>query len=132
MESWRSPRRLYHLSALHNFAIAPAASRILDMRLLNTTTLELVNFIKDVPQYVILSHTWGDGEVTFDDIDKPYAKDLAGYRKIVHCCQQAVIDGFDWAWIDTCCIDKRSRLAHDSNEACSWFKTEEFASEIVD
>ncbi|KAF2689095.1 hypothetical protein K458DRAFT_329214 [Lentithecium fluviatile CBS 122367] len=78
------------------------------MRLLNTTTLKLAFFIDNAPPYVILSHTWGDGEVTFDDIDKPYAKDMAGYSKIVCCCRQAVLDGFEWVWIDTCCIDKRS------------------------
>jgi len=73
------------------------------MRLLNTTTLKLRFFVQDVPPYVILSHTWGEGEVTFDDIDKPQAKEMAGYDKIARCCQQAVLDGFEWVWIDTCC-----------------------------
>jgi hypothetical protein len=41
------------------------------MRLLNTTTLKLTQFSRDVPPYAILSHTWGDEEVTFQDIDLP-------------------------------------------------------------
>lgn len=78
------------------------------MRLLNTSTLKLENFVRDIPLYVILSHTWGDEEVTFDDIDKPYAQDMLGYQKIEGCCRQAVKDGFDYVWIDTCSIDKKS------------------------
>jgi hypothetical protein len=71
--------------------------------LLNTTTLKLCTFLQNVPPYVILSHTWGDEEVLFDDIDTPHAKEMRGYDKIVRSCQQAVNDGFEWIWIDTCC-----------------------------
>lgn len=38
------------------------------MRLINTTSLELETFIRDIPPYAILSHTWGDEEVTFDEL----------------------------------------------------------------
>ena len=31
-----------------------------------------------------------------------------GYTKIVDTCKQAKQDGYEWLWIDTCCIDKRS------------------------
>jgi hypothetical protein len=38
------------------------------MRLINTENLQLVEFIGDkIPKYAILSHTWGEGEVTFQD-----------------------------------------------------------------
>jgi hypothetical protein len=78
------------------------------MWLINTTTLKLNLFVAEIPDYVILSHTWGEGEVTFDDISKPHAKDMAGYTKISQCCARVLRDGFEWAWVDTCCIDKRS------------------------
>lgn len=93
------------------------------MRLLNTTTLVLHYFCDDVPLYVILSHVWGKGEVTFDDIGKPYAKDMVGYKKIVKCCEQAVRDGFEWVWIDTCCIDKKSsaELSEAINSMYRWY-----------
>jgi hypothetical protein len=93
------------------------------MRLLNTTTLKLCFFLQNVPPYVILSHTWGDDEVTFDDIEKPHAKEMAGYDKIIRCCQQAVLDGFEWAWIDTCSIDKRSssELSEAINSMYQWY-----------
>ncbi|KAH8624253.1 hypothetical protein IG631_20992 [Alternaria alternata] len=35
-------------------------------------------------------------------------KALKGYIKIKRCCEQAKQDGYRWAWVDTCCIDKRS------------------------
>jgi hypothetical protein len=33
---------------------------------------------------------------------------MAGFQKVRRCCEQAIQDGFEWAWVDTCCIDKRS------------------------
>jgi len=93
------------------------------MWLLDTTTLKLRHFINDIPNYVILSHTWGDGEVGFEDIAQPYAKDMAGYSKISRCCAQAVKTGFEWAWVDTCCIDKRSsaELSEAINSMYKWY-----------
>jgi len=93
------------------------------MWLLNTSTLTLRAFIGDIPEYVILSHTWGEGEVTFDDIGKPHALNMAGYNKIAGCCGLAVRDGFEWAWIDTCCIDKRSsaELSEAINSMYHWY-----------
>ena len=38
------------------------------MRLINTTTLALSEFFgESIPEYAILSHTWGEEEVTFQD-----------------------------------------------------------------
>jgi hypothetical protein len=93
------------------------------MHLLNTTTLKLQYFIKAIPPYAILSHTWGDEEVTFDDIDKPHAAGMKGYQKILESCAQALEDGFLWIWIDTCCIDKRSsaELSEAINSMYNWY-----------
>ena len=30
------------------------------------------------------------------------------YKKILDACKQAQTDGYEWMWVDTCCIDKRS------------------------
>jgi hypothetical protein len=39
------------------------------MRLLNTTTYALKNFLgEDIPDYAILSHTWGEEEIIFQDL----------------------------------------------------------------
>ncbi|KAF2199771.1 HET-domain-containing protein [Delitschia confertaspora ATCC 74209] len=93
------------------------------MRLLNAHTLKLESFSSNIPPYVILSHTWSEGEVTFEDIDKPHAPYMPGYGKIKYCCEQAVSDGFEYVWIDTCCIDKRSssELSEAINSMYRWY-----------
>ncbi|KAK0844059.1 hypothetical protein LTR02_009661 [Friedmanniomyces endolithicus] len=102
------------------------------MRLVNTTTLELVEHLNP-PSYAILSHRWGDKEVSFKDyclvrkdaqytdqqrVERPWLEERAelsreirarpGFTKIVDFCAIAKEGGESWAWIDTCCIDKRS------------------------
>ncbi|KAK5651076.1 hypothetical protein OQA88_13708 [Cercophora sp. LCS_1] len=59
-----------------------------------------------VPPYAILSHTWGDEEVLFSDIEDGTYKSKAGYAKIQFCADQAERDGLKFFWVDTCCIDK--------------------------
>lgn len=79
------------------------------MRLLNTTTLELVEFLGNIPPYAILSHTWEEEEVLLADLqDMTRARTKKGFDKIVRSCAQAVRDGLEWCWVDTCCIDKTS------------------------
>jgi len=69
-------------------------------------------FTGNIPEFAILSHTWGLEEVSFVEMKKPkyreIAKRKAGFSKIKGCCVQAQKDGFEWAWVDSCCIDKRS------------------------
>ncbi|KIN07159.1 hypothetical protein OIDMADRAFT_64423, partial [Oidiodendron maius Zn] len=94
------------------------------MRLLNTTSLELVEFFgEQVPQYAILSHTWEDEEVSFQYIQDPACKGLRGFTKIAACCRQAREDELDWVWIDTCCIDKlsSSELSEAINSMYRWY-----------
>ncbi|KLU85575.1 hypothetical protein MAPG_04598 [Magnaporthiopsis poae ATCC 64411] len=80
------------------------------MRFLNTETLGFEEV--DVPEpksYAVLSHTWGDGEVTFRDMaDLETAKLKAGFDKIAKTCLLARLEGYRLAWVDTCCIDKSS------------------------
>jgi Heterokaryon incompatibility protein (HET) len=75
------------------------------MRLINTTTMKLEVFMGDqVPSYAILSHTWGEGEVTFQDFSHLEAAALEkGFVKIEHSCRQARQNGIDYVWVDTCC-----------------------------
>lgn len=100
------------------------------MRLLNVHTLLLEEFNESkAPPYAILSHTWGEGEVTFDDIqdtsDK-YTK-KAGYEKIHSTCKQAISDKLEYVWIDTCCIDKSSsaELSESINSMFHWYEKAE-------
>ncbi|KAF2423812.1 HET-domain-containing protein [Tothia fuscella] len=97
------------------------------MTLLNTETLELKEFFGSViPEYVILSHTWGSEVVTFQELQVQGADTLrkAGYMKIRACCTKAASDGYTYAWIDTCCIDKTSsaELSEAINSMYEWYK----------
>lgn len=99
------------------------------MRLLDSGLLQLREFVEDdVPRYVILSHTWGQEEVTFRDIqDLKKARTKKGFQKIEQCCNKAQSDGFQWVWIDTCCIDKSSsaELSEVINSMYKWYRNSE-------
>ena len=77
------------------------------MRLLNTTKRELEEFGgNEIPLYAILSHTWGESEITFQDIEGDDAEKKVEYEKVRNICDIAAAHRFDYVWIDTCCIDK--------------------------
>ena len=78
----------------------------------------------DVPAYAILSHTWGIGEVSLQDVETGTGKDKAGWKKIDFCAKQADADGFRYIWVDTCCIDKKDavELSEAINSMFSWYQ----------
>ncbi|KAK4462288.1 hypothetical protein QBC42DRAFT_268061 [Cladorrhinum samala] len=113
------------------------------MRLLDTSTLRLVHKREgDVPPYAILSHTWGgdDDEVSLSDIQElstsrlrlatndngPFKHRVTkkpGYAKIRDSARLAKSEGYDYIWIDTCCIDKTSsaELSEAINSMFRWY-----------
>ena len=100
------------------------------MRLLNTKTFEFATFESprdllpsDVTPYAILSHTWGATEVTHKELRKGRPPAGPGLRKIENFCNLAAENGLEWAWIDTCCIDKRSsqELSESINSMYDWY-----------
>jgi hypothetical protein len=95
------------------------------MRLLNVASLQLEEFFDDhLPTYAILSHTWQEDEVSFQDMQGSSAPNKKGYSKIKRCCYQAVKDGLQYAWVDTCCIDKSSsaELTEAINSMHRWYQ----------
>ena len=84
--------------------------------------------------YAILSHRWIDPtEIDFVEmvdlarVDKRRRDEIRrrlGYKKILDSCQQAQRDGYEWLWIDTCCIDKRSsaELSEAINSMYWWYE----------
>ncbi|KAG4443738.1 hypothetical protein IFR05_000827 [Cadophora sp. M221] len=95
------------------------------MRLLNTTTLALHEFFGvDIPPYAILSHRWEGREVTFQDLQSEPRPASPSFSKVTKCCAQAVSNGIEWAWIDTCCIDKTSsaELSEAINSMFRWYR----------
>lgn len=81
------------------------------MWLLHTETLHLEDFVEScAPSYAILSHTWGNDEISLVEMqgDHDAARWKSGFKKIKSFCLLAREHGFTHGWVDTCCIDKRS------------------------
>ncbi|KAM0302474.1 hypothetical protein HYE67_009917 [Fusarium culmorum] len=100
------------------------------MRLLNAHTIRLQSFDgaeSDIPPYTILSHTWGNKEITFQNIIQQPLENLQrreAFYKVQECCAQARRNGYDYVWIDTCCIDKTSsaELSEAINSMFKWYQ----------
>ena len=101
------------------------------MHLLNTSTREIKEFPPGItPPYIILSHRWEDEEVSYKDLTEP-KKDpstLKGWTKLDSFCSLAKLDGWEWVWMDTCCIDKSSsaELSEAINSMYQWYRKAEF------
>jgi hypothetical protein len=99
------------------------------MWLIDVGSLKLRFFSAPPEEYVILSHTWGDDEVLFQDMKADDAASLAaargkkGWDKIQYTCDQARKNRYQYAWIDTCCIDKSSsaELSEAINSMFRWY-----------
>ncbi|KAB8236841.1 uncharacterized protein BDW43DRAFT_307857 [Aspergillus alliaceus] len=94
------------------------------MRLIHTERLQLEEFTDDIPPYAILSHRWGKQEVSFQDILNRN-QHAEGYRKVERFCEVANQNGFEYAWIDTCCINKESsaELSEAINSMFRWYES---------
>jgi len=80
----------------------------------------------EIPEYAILSHTWGsdEEEVTYRDMIDGTGKNKVGYEKIRFCRKQARRDGLYNFWVDTCCINKSSdsELTEAINSMFRWYR----------
>jgi hypothetical protein len=95
------------------------------MRLLNTSLLSFEEFFDDkTPRYAILSHRWDKKEVSFQEYEAANTKKRESFTKIFEFCSLAKSHGFEWAWVDTCCIDKKSsaELSEAINSMFRWYK----------
>jgi len=103
------------------------------MRLIEAASLQLCSFYDElnVPEYAILSHTWGPTEVSLQEFadSSLEARDTSmkansGYWKIKKACEQALKQGLDYVWVDTCCIDKTSsaELSEAINSMFRWYR----------
>jgi len=95
------------------------------MRLLNANTKTLTIFHEDcLPEYAILSHTWGEDEVVFQDLQTPSFSQKPSWRKIEGCCETALKHNLEWIWVDTCCIDKSNstELTEAINSMFRWYQ----------
>ncbi|KAJ8119582.1 hypothetical protein ONZ43_g3497 [Nemania bipapillata] len=66
------------------------------MWLINARSLQLKEFIGEKPSYAILSHTWGEEEVTFQEMADIEGLSKKRKRKLELTCRQAIKDGIKW------------------------------------
>ncbi|KAF9701492.1 hypothetical protein EKO04_000014 [Ascochyta lentis] len=96
------------------------------LRRLPDNSFELISFDDDnTPPYAILSHTWAEGqEVTYLELLAGAGKDKTGYEKICFCAERAAVDGLQYCWVDTCCIDKSTtnELNTAINSMFRWYQ----------
>ncbi|KAI4601788.1 hypothetical protein KJ359_010652 [Pestalotiopsis sp. 9143b] len=111
------------------------------MRLIDTQTHLLLEPWKAAgKEYAILSHTWGDQEVIFQEWEQLFPSGAikgqcphvrhdgidkkAGYHKVVQACEQARRDGIRYLWCDTMCINKESsaELSEAINSMFKWYR----------
>ncbi|QYS99230.1 Ankyrin repeat-containing protein [Trichoderma simmonsii] len=102
------------------------------MRLINTDTLVIEEFgFGQIPNYAILSHRWYNYELNLQDVqNRIWEKQgftnenkIKAFEKINRCCIRAKSDTFQYAWIDSCCIDKTSsaELSEAINSMYLWY-----------
>ena len=94
------------------------------MWLLDTRTLELHDFIGEkIPRYAILSYTWDDEEISFQDVRMKGPAAIPRFHKIRRCCELAHSQYYYHVWIDTCCINKESsaELSEAINSMYTWY-----------
>lgn len=107
------------------------------MRLLRAETLRFEDFIgEDIPEYAILSHRWEQDELSYQDMCRViehgkvapgmrHIREKQGFRKIHKFSRQALKDGYEYVWADTCCIDKSSsaELQEAINSMYQWYES---------
>ncbi|KAH9220569.1 heterokaryon incompatibility protein-domain-containing protein [Leptodontidium sp. 2 PMI_412] len=112
------------------------------MRLFSTQKVQFVEvYGSDVPSYAILSHTWSDGEILLQTLERDEIHDAPwsalsedppevlrgnkakGFKKVLRTTEIARRNGYDLLWVDTCCIDKTSsaELSEAINSMYRWY-----------
>ncbi|KAJ5256845.1 hypothetical protein N7478_012949 [Penicillium angulare] len=76
-------------------------------------------------KYAILSHRWEGEEITFEEMieQTDETRQKKGYQKVARFCERARADGFEYVWVDTCCINKESsaELSESINSMFRWY-----------
>ncbi|KAI1737375.1 HET-domain-containing protein [Xylaria scruposa] len=108
------------------------------MRFVNTTTFKFSEvFDLEIHElkggYCILSHRWGEDEITYVDVldlnpnikaKRGFVKAKRGFGKFAGACRLAKELGYDLIWIDTCCINKSdaAELSEAINSMYRWYE----------
>lgn len=119
-------------------------------RLINTHTLAFETRFGSLrkgdpgyPRFTIISHRWEDQEISYQEflyftsppsdrnstVARILGLDLSkengkGFWKVRSACHLAKARGYDWLWLDTCCINKDSsaELSEAINSMYEWYR----------
>ncbi|KAB5522855.1 heterokaryon incompatibility protein-domain-containing protein, partial [Coniochaeta sp. 2T2.1] len=98
------------------------------MRLIDNLAAALKPPTARPPRYAILSHTWGDDELSFGEVQPGFLRvtpssPRPGWDKVVMARKMALDHGYDCLWVDTCCIDKTNstELSEAINSMFKWY-----------
>lgn len=77
-------------------------------------------------RYAILSHTWEKDELVYEDsiYGMEESKSKTSQDKVHIACEIAAQDNYEYVWIDTYCIDRRSsaELSEAINSMFAWYR----------
>ncbi|KAI6094676.1 hypothetical protein F5141DRAFT_118312 [Pisolithus sp. B1] len=88
---------------------------------------EIDSVVSEYFEFITLSHKWGSGEPLLRDIEGKsiyYSGGTDGQAKLRKFCILALRRNFQWAWSDTCCIDKDSsaEVQEAIGSMFSWYR----------
>ncbi|KAH7125738.1 heterokaryon incompatibility protein-domain-containing protein [Dendryphion nanum] len=103
------------------------------MHLINCVTMKMEEFIgREIPTYAILSHTWEDDEISYQNFLTLSEREWENPRgraclKIRKTCLISLKYKCRYVWIDTCCIDKTNgpELSEAINSMFKWYRNSE-------
>ncbi|PMD17299.1 hypothetical protein NA56DRAFT_681188 [Hyaloscypha hepaticicola] len=84
------------------------------MSIINAKTIKVEEFNESaVPRYGILSHTWEDSELLFQEIELTGVESIKGYAKVERNCQLAASKGLNYS--------SSSELSEAINSMLRWY-----------
>lgn len=97
--------------------------------MINTSTIKInedwkpLEYFQNGNGYAILSHRWQGSEISFQEMRRGVPKESPSFKKILDSCAKARSLGYEWIWVDTCCINKESQteLVESLNSMFQWY-----------
>ena len=91
------------------FEVFPVFKELVSSMITRIDYVRIKREVQKYFRYVMLSHKWEENEPLFQQVIHMAVYDLEGsptHDKLRMFCKIVRDAGFDWAWSDTCCIDK--------------------------
>ena len=102
--------RLYNkLERASAFESMPAFTELVSSMTTHIHHAHIEDVVGEYYRYAMFSHKWEDNEPLFEKVTKVVVYDLEEFpthEKLKMFCKIVREAGFNWAWSDTCCINK--------------------------